>query len=577
MSMFTKKAKAWHEYLNYMQETNVNLDDQSIKEKLSFLSIDKDTLNNVKEAANFLEPYKEEIVNQFYGNIIAVDHLEQIINDHSTVERLRMTMVLYLEQFLQADIDEAYIQTRMIIGEVHSRIHLTADHFISAHHLLIQMMTSIVMEKLHNKPNKMMKYVIALQKLAAFDQQLIVEVYMEKTIKNFLFGISDMLNHTTQLDTTRQLITSMDEQIAETHNVTAATEEMSASIQEVANHAVKVAEKTDEAVQSATESKEVVDKALTDIQEVGSVYEDVVEKVTRLETEIKHTQNVINIIKDIAEQTNLLALNASIEAARAGEHGKGFAVVASEVRKLSEHTKEQITQITNNMTALLNVSDQVTDQINQTGNLVEQSVTGANHAGEALSGIVMTMKEINEATSQIAAMSEEQTSAVIDIAERNAIIYDHSVDSQHIAKQTAENILDLSKEMEKYRNQFFSINIQLQPKDIIRAAKTDHLLWKWKVYNMILGIEMIDLHQVTSHEQCRLGKWYYGELNSNIKNSKAFKEIEAPHKAVHDFAKLAVKHYDNGDFNAAQETFEQLQEASNTVIGRLSELENIVK
>lgn len=56
---------------------------------------------------------------------------------------------------------------------------------------------------------------------------------MEETFKSFLFGVSDMLNHMTQLDTTGQLIKGMDIQIEESHSVSAATEEMSASILEV--------------------------------------------------------------------------------------------------------------------------------------------------------------------------------------------------------------------------------------------------------------------------------------------------------------------------------------------------------
>ncbi|MDR7316152.1 methyl-accepting chemotaxis protein [Brevibacillus nitrificans] len=574
MSFFHKKSKSWQAYLENSRSTNISHVGDRVKDRLAFMGINQDTLLHIKEAAHILTPYKAEIVDQFYGAITSMDHLHQIIVRNSSVDRLRKTMEKYLDQFLLAEVDQEYVATRIIIGQVHSRIHLTAEHFISAHHLLIQIMTSILLEKLHTKPDQMIQSVLAVQKLAAFDQQLIVEVYMEETFKSFLIGISDMLNQLTELDTTKQLITGMDKQIEESHSVTAATEEMSASIQEVAEHAGRVAERTDEAVQSAEQSKQVINSALFDIQQVGGVYDKVLERVTQLNYEIKQTQGVVKIIREIADQTNLLALNASIEAARAGEHGRGFSVVASEVRKLAEHTKEQIALITSNMDSLQRVSEHVTQQIGETGKLVEQSVKEAQFADSELQNIVSTMQEINQSTSQIAAMTEEQTSSVMDIAYRNSIIFDLSAHSQEVAKQTAEIIFELSKKMDEYRNTFFSINVRLNYKDTIRVAKTDHLLWKWKIYNMLLGMENIDANQAASHKTCRLGAWYYGHLPQRVKDQASFKQLEEPHKAVHHFAMKAVESYEKGNLLGAQQAFEQLQVASHHVITLLSQLES---
>src|SRR5690625_2521878 len=249
MKLFKTRTKSWKAYTKTVQEADIQAGNRST-ERLQFLNITEATLNDVREAATYLLPYKEEIVNKFYENITASEHLSQIISNHSTVEKLKITQNKYIEQFLQAEINIDYVQSRVVVGQVHSGINLTANHFIMAHDMLIQFMTTILMEKLSRNPNKMMSLVVAIQKLGTFDKQLIVDVYTESTFRSFLYGISGMLNDMTELDTTQQLIEGMDDQIEETHSVTAATQQMSASIQDVSNHAVKVAESTEEAVQS---------------------------------------------------------------------------------------------------------------------------------------------------------------------------------------------------------------------------------------------------------------------------------------------------------------------------------------
>ncbi|MCA9725968.1 MAG: chemotaxis protein, partial [Kurthia sp.] len=241
MSFFSRKSILWNEQIKFTG-TDLSHVGERAKERLDFLNIDQETLRIVKESADLLAPYKDEMIDKFYGRIQSVDGLQTIINEYSTIDRLRKTMEKYLDQFLEAEVDQEYIMTRIRIGQVHSRINLTAENFISAHHLLIQIMTAVLMEKLHHKPARMMDSVIAIQKLGAYDQQLIVEVYMEATFNYFLYGVSDMLNEITDIDTTKQLINRMEKQIDETYNVTAATDQMSASIQEVANYSVKVAE-----------------------------------------------------------------------------------------------------------------------------------------------------------------------------------------------------------------------------------------------------------------------------------------------------------------------------------------------
>jgi methyl-accepting chemotaxis protein len=167
------------------------------------------------------------------------------------------------------------------------------------------------------------------------------------------------------------------------HAVAAATEELTASVGEIARQVGHAASAAQEAVLRAKATGETVQGLAVAAGQVGEV---------------------VRLIADIAGQTNLLALNATIEAARAGDAGKGFAVVAGEVKQLASQTA----------TATERISSQVATIQAATAN----AVAVVDSVAEAIARVDAVAAAIADAVDQQAAATREIASSVQTVTAR---------------------------------------------------------------------------------------------------------------------------------------------------------------
>lgn len=158
------------------------------------------------------------------------------------------------------------------------------------------------------------------------------------------------------------------------HTVSAAAEELTASITEISRQI----HGTSERVSQTTELARHSDRTISGLAELA-------EKIGA----------IVEMIRVIAQKTNMLALNATIEAARAGNAGNGFAVVASEVKSLASQTA--------------NATDDITHQIAE----IQAATRGAV---EEVRVIARTVAEIDALTIAVATAVEEQNAATAEIA-----------------------------------------------------------------------------------------------------------------------------------------------------------------
>jgi methyl-accepting chemotaxis protein len=256
-----------------------------------------------------------------------------------------------------------------------------------------------------------------------------------------------------------------------------------------------------------------MDALVDSLHQVGETASESRNNADDLQGSVHQISEVINLIKDISDQTNLLALNAAIEAARAGEHGRGFAVVADEVRKLAERTQKATSEVEVNISAL---KQNANSMLEQSENLEEIASKSGAHIETFRNG------------------------------------YDALVESSMVIKSDSEQIA-----MEIFAS----------------LAKLDHILFKVEGYK---GVFDHTHEELTTHTNCRLGRWYTSTGKEYFGHTEAYRQLERPHKVVHDGVNDALECVRTGtclnDISVVLDNFERSEQASQEVFDLINRM-----
>ncbi|MBA43354.1 MAG: chemotaxis protein [Magnetococcales bacterium] len=167
-------------------------------------------------------------------------------------------------------------------------------------------------------------------------------------------------------------------------STTSATNELSASIRDIANNLTNVNQ---------------------NIQNIEGMSEETKKSAADLEVSVAAMTEVLAFIQDVSEQINLLALNAAIEAARAGEAGRGFAVVADEVKKLASLTNDSSKKIVTEINAVKVSSETVTSAMQHINEAIRDVSQVAEHVSLSVKEQSVATNDISEHMTTLAELS----------------------------------------------------------------------------------------------------------------------------------------------------------------------------
>ncbi len=385
-------------------------------------------------------------------------------------------------------------------------------------------------------------------------------------------------------DATELIHSASDEAESIAKMVSVQHEELTNTIIEISEESNAVYQRIDEGQLELTDTKELSDSTINASREMQ-------QDMNQLSEIISQMNNVIAGINAISSQTNLLALNASIEAARAGDAGKGFAVVADEIRQLADETKQLTASMGNFVADILSASAKSVESVDNTIDSLEIVTQKISHVWELNEDNRQHVEKITNNISSLASLSEEISSSIIELESRSSDINGQcSVlheDTERL-REHGKNIYDIARPLEAIeltldesakvmgtmaKDAFYKLE-DYNFAEYIQKAITAHKNWLGNLERIVKERTILPLQ--VNDRKCGFGHFYYAIEPSRPEIMKLWKELGEKHKKFHAYGKEAIDALFAEDYNKAERIYQDASRYSEELIKDLEHiLENL--
>lgn len=374
-----------------------------MEQQRRLIHLEKEDLALLRTYRNELQALTQKLVHIFYEELEKIDEMRAMIQQHSSSDRLKLTLSNHIAEMFEGQLDEVYIQKRLTIAKRHHLIGLQGKWYIAAFQKIFDnIVWAIQQESLEGDVK--LKLVMAISKIFNFEQQIVLEMF-DQEAEQVRADIEVIKTEVSQT-----VLQASEDLAAMTEQVMASYQAMNERADEMKLSSGLTQTKLKGMRDSAVLGKDSLLNETHSLEAIASDLSVSAIKIKELETLTQEITMIADSVKRVANQTNMLSLNAAIEAARAGEQGKGFHVVATEVRQLANQSKESAEQVG----GLVN---RLTKQMEETSKRVVFTEHEMQHTMSRMSLITTAFLEIANSSELANGQMEQLVQDIHDIVE----------------------------------------------------------------------------------------------------------------------------------------------------------------
>jgi methyl-accepting chemotaxis protein len=522
------------------------------------------------------------IVDRFYDRLQETPELARFLGDGSILPRLKKAQSDHWSTLFADGPTARYQERALRVGEAHARVGLTPDWYMAAYALMLNDLSAAAVSSLWMKPKRLQRVLGSLQRAIVFDMVTAVSAYesdiadnteqarrTQQAIENLRQLAATIIDVNDATITLAELVKNSKTMAQTGEEIARAAHELVVSVEDITHNSQDAAIEAEQAYMAVSEGTTNADAARDAIGEISSAVRDTAASVQDLSEASEQIEQILAVIENIAEQTNLLALNATIEAARAGEAGKGFAVVANEVKNLANQTSRSTEDITQKINALRGGMEAIRNTMERSERAVrvgETAITATSDTMGSLSAQVTTVATKIQTISDILIQQQQSSES---IAAAIGSVATMAADNNELVRQVSQSIQTSNTNITSNASQWFQDG---SSRGLCELAKIDHVLFKKRIVDVIMGDAHWNPHEVPDCHGCRLGKWYDSVTDRRLTGNPHFRALKDPHQRVHDEGIQTLTCFHNGDMDGAVRHLRTMNQASTEVLQKLDAL-----